>query len=411
MPEILDRHVLKNKMVILGEPMPQVGSVAFTFLLPSGSAFLPEGCCGAGAVITDWLFRGAGNKNSRELIDALDSLGLHRSSAVSTKCISLGAALEASNLDSALDLYADIILQPALDCEQFELSRQLAVHDLVSLDDDPRQKVMLEVYENFYPSPFGLPAIGKLDDLSALTPERTASIVKERFNLSETIFAIAGKYDFDAVVAQLEKLFEIEQPGLDLQITTTRTGQGYCHNQHDGAQVHIGLMTAVPPATAPGYYNAMAAASILGGGMSSRLFTEVREKRGLCYAIGARYHTLKDYAGITSYAGTTPDKAQQTIDVIRGEFDRLSKGITPDEMQIAKVGLKASLIMQSESSSIRAVGIASDYHLLGRVRTLQEIKDKLEQLSTDSVKSFLDKNKFNDYTVVTIGPQAIEVKS
>ena len=155
------------------------------------------------------------------------------------------------------------------------------------------------------------------------------------------------------------------------------------------------------------YYNAVAAVSVLSGGMSGRLFTEVREKRGLCYAVGARYHTLKQFAGISCYAGTTPDKAQETFDVITAEFARLCDGISEDEMQRAKVGLKSSLIMQSESSSARAGGIASDYYLLGRVRSIQEIKDKLEATSVDSVVSFLGKNRFADYTIMTIGPKEI----
>jgi len=142
--------------------------------------------------------------------------------------------------------------------------------------------------------------------------------------------------------------------------------------------------------------------------MSGRLFTEVREKRGLCYAVGARYHTLKEYAGISCYAGTTPEKAQETLEVIMAEFDRLCEGISVDEMQRAKVGLKSSLIMQSESSSARAGGIASDYYLLGRVRPLDQIKSKLDATSVDSVLAFLEANKFADYNVVTIGPKQVE---
>ena len=99
------------------------------------------------------------------------------------------------------------------------------------------------------------------------------------------------------------------------------------------------------------------AVSVLSGGMSARLFTEVREKRGLCYAVAARYHCLKEAAGISCYAGTTPEKAQETIDVIMAEFNRLSEGISEEEIQRAKTGLKSALILQSESSSSRAGGI------------------------------------------------------
>ena len=158
------------------------------------------------------------------------------------------------------------------------------------------------------------------------------------------------------------------------------------------------------------YYNARLAISVLSGGMSARLFTEVREKRGLCYAIGARYNCLKDAAGIMCYAGTTPDKAQQTVDVVMQEFNRLSEGISEEELQIAKAGLKSALILQSESSSSRASGIANDYYMLGRVRSLDEIKEKIEQTTVDSVLGFLRENKFEKFTVVTIGPTKIDLK-
>jgi predicted Zn-dependent peptidase len=141
--------------------------------------------------------------------------------------------------------------------------------------------------------------------------------------------------------------------------------------------------------------------------MSSRLFTEVREKRGLCYAVGSRYHCLKGHAGVLCYAGTTPDKAQETLDVVMGEFGRLAEGVTDDEVQRARVGLKSSLIMGSESTSARAGAIAADWHLLGRVRSMDEIKDALEKLSTVGVCRAAEKHRFGDFTVVTIGPRQI----
>jgi len=183
----------------------------------------------------------------------------------------------------------------------------------------------------------------------------------------------------------------------------------YTHINNDGAQVHIALMTETVKPTDDDYYNARIAISVLSGGMSARLFTEVREKRGLCYAIGARYHGLKEAAGIMCYAGTTPDKAQETLDCVIDEFNRLGEGITEDEIARAKVGLKSSLILQSESSSSRAGAIGSDYYILGRVRSLDEIKDKIEATSVDSVLSFLRGNPFREFTVVTIGPKQVNV--
>ena len=410
MAKNFDKHTLKNGMVILGEPMEAVESVAFGFMLPAGAARLPDGCCGASNVIADWIFRGAGDKDSRQLSDAIDGLGLVRGRSVGSSHISIGAALESGNLAEALDLYADVILRPSLKDDQFELARQLAIDEVLSLDDDPRHKVMLKLREQFYPSPLGRNTIGDIEELKTLTTQISKQIIEDKFNLSQTIFSVDGKYDFDAVCRQLEKLFESEQHRSGESIKLVPRNEKYTHIDNDGAQVHIGLMTETVKPTDEDYYNARIAISVLSGGMSARLFTEVREKRGLCYAIGARYHGLKEAAGVLCYAGTTPDKAQETLDCVVGEFNRLGEGIGEEEIDRAKVGLKSSLILQSESSSSRAGAIGSDHYILGRVRSLDEIKDKIEATSVDSVLTFLKANPFGEFTVVTIGPRQVNIE-
>ncbi|MHC4290782.1 MAG: M16 family metallopeptidase [Planctomycetota bacterium] len=403
-----DIYQLKNGMVLLGERIENVHSASFQFLLPAGASLLPEGCCGAGAVITDWLFRGAGERTSRELIETLDRLGVHRGASASAHHLSLNVSLEAGNLFSVLDLYADIILRPQLDADQFELARQLAVSELQGLDDNPRQKAMILLFEQFYPDPFGRPALGKLEQLKTLSFDQTADIAGKIFNPSLVIFSVCGNYDFDAVCQHTEAAFDRSS---NSELTTpkpTVKEKSYTHFPAEGAQVHIGLMTPAPLVTSEHYYEIAAAVSILSGSMSSRLFTEVREKRGLCYAVGANYKALKDHSGIACYAGTTPDKAQETVDVILDQFRTLKNGITEDEIQRAKVGLKTSLIMQSESTYARSSGIASDHFLLGRVRGLDEIREKIEALSVDSVQEFLKLHPFEDFTIITIGPDAVK---
>ncbi|MHC4131323.1 MAG: M16 family metallopeptidase [Planctomycetota bacterium] len=409
MTEGLDKRLLDNGMVILGEPMESVESAAFGFLLPAGASVLSKECCGGANIIEDWIFRGAGRRNSRALSDALEGLGLHRSSSVSSSHIAIGGALEASNLPAALGLYADIILRASLEDSQFEPARQLAIDQVKSLDDDPRHKVLLKLREQFYPSPLGISTMGQIEELETLTAQKTRQLLTEHFNLSESIFAVAGKYDFDAVLQQLKALFETNEKKESKSVSVGEKCERYTHIHNDGAQVHIGLMTETVKPCDKDYYNARVAISVLSGGMSARLFTEVREKRGLCYAIGAKYHCLKQQAGIMCYAGTTPDKAQETVNVITAEFNKLKEGISAEEIQRAQVGLKSVLILQSESSSSRAGSIAGDYYMLGRVRSLDEIKEKVDETTVDSVQKFLKENEFKDFTVVTIGPREVKV--
>jgi predicted Zn-dependent peptidase len=371
---------------------------------------MPPGYCGAANVISEWVFRGAGSRDSRQLGDALDGLGVQRSTSIGSAHLYLGGALESSNLAQALTLYADVILNPHLSDEQFEPARQLIIEELQSLDDEPRQRVMIELRKRFYPDPLGRSNMGELDDLLSLTAAQARELVAAYLDVQQVVLAVAGKYDFDAVCRQIEAVFGSCAARPLSAIEIGGKGPRYTHIPNDGAQVHIGLMTPTARFIDEAYYDARLAVSVLSGGMSSRLFTEVREKRGLCYAIGARYHSLREAAGIACYAGTSPEKAQETYDVILGEFNRLAEGIGEEEMARAKIGLKSSVILQSESSSSRAGAIGGDYYMLGRVRTLDEVKQSIEETSAESVLGFVRGNPFRDFTVVTIGPKEIRVE-
>ncbi|MEN6386678.1 MAG: pitrilysin family protein [Phycisphaerales bacterium] len=408
MPEIINTYKLRNGMTVIGIEVPAVQSAAFEFLIPSGASVMPEGTCGAPAVIEDWIFRGAGGKSSRELNDLLDGMGMHRGSSVDSSHLTLAAALQSENLSRAIDLYADVILRPALDNQQFEYSRQLALQGLMSLDDNPRHKIMLLLREHFYPDPLGRNTVGKQQDLQNLTDDKCKQIINDNFDISNCILAVAGKIDFDKLCLQAEKLFASENKKISRQISPSRKPLAYHHYPYEGAQVHIGIMTDSVTPDHEEYYNARLAVAVLSGGMSSRLFTEVREKRGLCYSVGASYHTLKEIAGIGCYAGTTPDKAQQTYDVIISEFKKLSEGIAQEELNRAKIGLQSLLVMQSESTIARVGAAASDYYMLGKVKTLDEIKKKIENTTVDTVVNYLKKNPFEKFCAVTLGPTEIK---
>jgi len=161
----------------------------------------------------------------------------------------------------------------------------------------------------------------------------------------------------------------------------------------------------------PDYYAAMGAVNVLSGGMSARLFTEVREKRGLCYSVSASYQTFKQLAGIHCYAGTTNERAQETLDVTLGELQRLKDGIEVEEVERVQAGLKSSLIMQQESTSARAGSMASDWYYLGRVRSFDEIKAAIDGLSPEGIVSHLKRYPARDFTIVTLGPKQLKVSA
>ena len=143
--------------------------------------------------------------------------------------------------------------------------------------------------------------------------------------------------------------------------------------------------------------------------MSSRLFTEVRENRGLCYTVYASYHSRRDEGRVLCYAGTSTERAQETLDVTIAELFRLSEGIEESELNRLKARTKSALIMQQESSAARSAGIAADWYHLGRVRGMDEINQRIDELTCESINEYVRAHPPKDFTVVTLGARPLEV--
>lgn len=403
-------HKFDNGMTLVLESMPDVSSAAFVFVLSAGAARDPHNCSGAGAVLSELLFRGTADMDNRTLNDKLDSLGLQRSSSVGRIHCNLAGALVGNNLLSALKLYANIIRRPTLAPDQFSLCQTLALQNLDSLDDDPRQRISLLAYENYLPHPFGRPPCGRRDELGALTPELLSRHWKDSFTPDGAILAVAGAADFNQVKAAVARLFadwKGDRPG---QIDPAPIKTGMFHHPHDGAQVHISVMYPTVTYLDDAYYPALAAAAVLSGGMGSRLFTELREKRGLCYAVMAAQQVIGTFGLVHGYVGSSPDQAQEALDLMLSEFKKLAQGITLDELDRAKVGLRASLIMQGEASTARAAAAARDMYYLGRVRTLAEIEAAINAITVDDVVAFAQRYQPHDFCITTLGPKELTAK-
>jgi predicted Zn-dependent peptidase len=182
----------------------------------------------------------------------------------------------------------------------------------------------------------------------------------------------------------------------------------YYHEPQPSQQTHIGIAYTSVPETDQNYYAVRLAVEVLSGGMSGRLFTEVREKRALCYSVWAGYHSLKGMGSILGYAGTSNERAQATLDCVVNELHRLSQGVSDDELVRAKTGLKAATIMQGESTGARAGAIAHDYFIRGRIRTLDEIKAAIDSVTLDQVNAYLATHPPGRFTIVTVGPNELK---
>jgi predicted Zn-dependent peptidase len=206
------------------------------------------------------------------------------------------------------------------------------------------------------------------------------------------------------------RLFGDWAPGEEPQLTLVKPLGGRQHLQKDTTQTQIAIAYPSVPFGHADYYAAQGAVNVLSGGMSARLFTEVREKRGLCYSVWASHQTFKDRASVICYAGTTNERAQETLNVTLAEVQRLQDGIEPDEVERVQAGLKSTLIMREESTSARAGAMASDWYYLGRVRGLDEIQEAIDSLTPRRIVAHLKRMPPRDFTIVTLGPKALRVK-
>ena len=399
---------LDNGMVLLGQEMPNVSSAAMAILTPAGAARAPADAPGAAAVGCEWLTRGAGERDTRQLNDALDFLGCRHHEAIRSEHISLSAAQLGSNLPEVLAIYADILRRPRLADETYEPCRALTEQELASLEDEPARKCAVVLRERFYPQPLGRCVYGDAETLAKMTAERTREHLAAGLGPEGTILAVAGSIDWDQICGKASELFGDWRGPADREVPTTPPPAGVTHIQKDSAQTHIGLAHSSVTLASEHYYAARVGEMVLSGGMASRLFTEVREKRGLAYHVSCRYNSLKSCAGMLTYAGTTPPNAQQTFEVTVGELRRLAAGIEDDEMARARTQLKSALVMQGESTEARAAAMANDWYCLGKLRSLAELSDAIDSVTVDDVMAYLAECPAKDFTVLVIGPDPID---
>lgn len=384
-------------------------SAAMTLLLPAGSATDPVDRCGSAAVLSDLVIRGAGTRDSRQLTDYLDRLGLQRSSGVGVHHSRFASAGLGAKVVESLGAYADIVQRPHLPQAGFVAAQDLALQGLEGLEDDPRQKLLIKLREWHLPSPYGRNSMGEKEHLEKLTLELCRVDFGQRYHARDAILSLAGNIDFEQVRGEVEKHFAAWNGRPPEAVKLMPPPGRYHHEEQNSEQTHIGIAYPSVPETDADYYIMRMAVEVLSGGMSGRLFTEVREKRGLCYSVWAGYTSLKDMGSILGYAGTSNDRAQATLDCLVAEVYRLIGGITAAELARAKVGLKANTIMQGESSSARAGAIAHDYFMRGRIRTLDEIKAAIDAVTLDQVNHYLERHEPGPFTIVTVGPRALKL--
>jgi predicted Zn-dependent peptidase len=409
MTQQIFHHTYANGFTLVAERMEHVRSAAFTFLVPAGCIHDPPAYRGIASILSELMMRGAGPLGNRELSDALDNLGVDHSEIVGGIHQRFWGATLARNLSPALAIFADVLRRPHLPESEMEAVQSLAMQDLLGLEDEPIQQMFIELRQRHYPAPLGQDSRGTAEGIENTTAAIARAHYQKMFRPNGTILSVAGNIDWRELRDQVGQLFADWTPSPEPALTYGTAPKGYAHLEKETAQTQIGIAYESVPFGHPDYYNAAGAVNILDGGMSSRLFTEVREKHGLCYSISASQQTFKDRASILCYAGTTTPRAQETLDRTLHELNRLVEGVEPDEVERLQVGLKSSLIKAEESTTARAGTLAYDWYFLGRVRRVEEIKQVIDGLTPQSIVDHVRRYPPKDFTIVTLGASPLRI--
>jgi predicted Zn-dependent peptidase len=429
-------------MPLIVEDMPGVKSVAVSWLLPAGSATEPEDRQGMGAMWSELLLRGSGDMDSRAMADALDRLGISRGAETGTLFMSVSYTLLGERLLESLPVMVDMVRRPRMDGDSIEPVRDLSLQAIASLADDPHERAMLAVRERHNNPPLNRSPLGTAEGLKRLTRKDLMEGWHARALPEGAILAVAGAVGaadgVDGIACSMDALLKgWRGKAPAVSVTPSKTRGTYHHIQDKSSQVQIVLMHDAPAEPHPDSIRERIVNSVLSGGMSARLFTEVREKRGLCYSVSESYAADRDYGRCLAYVGTTPERAQESLDVLMNELKRINgtppppapepspkkvmesaaavelpppppPGITGDEFTTALVGIKSRIIFSGESTSGRAHALASDHHKRGKARSLDEISASYDALTLDQINEYLTRRTLGPTTIVTLGPAALK---
>ena len=359
-----------NGLTVLIEPLARPAA-ALQILLPTGGAGDPAGGEGTAAVLHHFAQRGAGERDTRALSEAIDGLGARRGGGAGRDATTWSLTCLADDWSAAAGLIADSVRAPRLPDDAFEPCRALVAQELAGLDDDPGQKLMVALTGRYFPGAFGRCLLGSGESLAALSAQTVRDAWRASWRPQGAVVAVAGGVEPQAALDRLRELFgDWDGAAPALPPVEPRASFDYGHVAAETQQVHLGLAYADVPPDHPQRYEAQMAVQVLSGGMGARLCTEVREKRGLCYAVGAYNQVVKGHGYVIARAGTTTERSSETLAVLADELTALPGTVTDAEVERGRVRLLSNLVMNDESTLARAARLANDHYLLGRVRSV-----------------------------------------
>ncbi|HAE84631.1 MAG TPA: hypothetical protein DCK85_14695 [Ktedonobacter sp.] len=401
-------HQLPNGIEMVGQYMPSLTSITLGFQLDAAVIHEPEEKQGLAHLFEYMLFQGTKKKDARALNEAFESLGVRKGASTGWETARVLAQMVNTKFDATLPLMHEILLTPTFPKNDLEQMRSIVLQEIRRRDDEPMSRIFDLARASFYRNTaLARPSLGTTESVQALQKQDLRDFWKARYQPNNVLFAIAGKFDWDHVVEQVQALFgdwSGQAPASPEQRPVPTTNISLEHQE--GKQEHLGMMFPFPNYNDPDYYAALVISEVLGGNMASRLFVEVREKRGLVYGVSAGLAGNKQIGAMRIYAGTTPEQGHECLEVIVNELRKLEQdGITADELSRAKIQLMSENVMRSEGSGSRMGALAHSWWYERKLRTIQEVKAAIDAVTEEQVLSVLHRfSPLNPLTVAAIGP-------
>lgn len=385
-------QTLANGLVVGTEPLLHTQTVAINLLVKVGSRHEPKALNGISHFLEHMSFKGTKTRTAQQIAQEFELLGAHFNAYTSREHTVYTVFLLKEYVEQALEILSDIILNSVFAEEEVERERTVILQEIAQSLDTPEDVVFDNLQEVcFADQAIGRTILGPSEVIKAITAEDLKAYVKKHYHAKQIVLSVAGNVTHDRVMLLANKYFAQLADGPQQAIDLPQYKGGSFYQQKDLEQVNLLLSFQGVSWRSEDYYVAELFTAILGGGMSSRLFQEVREKRGLVYSVGSYNLVYSDVGTFNLFAGTEENKVDEVIKIMAHELRNMENGITDEELLRVKQRIKTALMSSKEMSSHRAAELASDYSIYGRHITAEETLQKIDQVSKDDIAAFARK--------------------
>ena len=379
---------LDNRLRIVTEKIEHVKSVSVGIWVNIGSRDEREGEEGISHLIEHMIFKGTARRSALEIAKEIDQVGGMSNAFTSKEFTCFHAKVMGDHLPMVTDLLTDIFLESLFDPEDLERERQVILQEIRMVEDTPDELVHVMFSENLWPGqPVGKPVMGTMESVSAISRDDIQRYLERTYQPPKIVVAAAGDVDHDRVVELISPAFSalpqgtLAEPGAAPKVVT-----GMNIVTKDLEQEHICLGTVFPGIMDDKRYAAAILNVILGGNMSSRLFQEIREKRGLAYAVYSFFSAYADTGMLGIYAGVDPRQAAETVRLVAAELEKFRRGqLDAAELKAAQEHLKGSIVLGSESVDNRMTRLAKNEITYKRNIDFDEVIEAVDKVTMDEV--------------------------